>query len=78
MTDISLGPSTRPIRLGRTTVVGAVALDRFPGPRGKGRRSIDLARLRRQRDDVGRVSLARRALASGFVDFLLGRGARQS
>jgi hypothetical protein len=77
MTDSSLGQSARPTRLGRTVITGAVGLDRFPGTRVKGRYSIDLGELRRRFEDVGRTS-ARREFATGFVDFLLGRGARHS
>jgi hypothetical protein len=78
MTDISLGQSARPTQLGRTAVTGAIGLVRFPAPRVKGRYSIDLGELRKQLDNVGRATWARREFAGGFVDFLLGRGARHS
>jgi hypothetical protein len=80
MTDISLGQSARPTRRGRAAITGAVGLDRFPAPRVNGRYSMDLGELRKRFDDVrlGRVASARREFATGFVDFLLGRGARHS
>jgi hypothetical protein len=78
MTDISLGQSARPTRLGRTTITGAIGLDRFPAPRVRGRYS--LGELRKQLDDMraGRGTPEKREFATGFVDFLLGRGARHS
>jgi hypothetical protein len=44
------------------------------------RNSIDLERSREELDGmrVGGLASARRELATGFVDFLLGRGARHS
>jgi hypothetical protein len=77
MTDSLLGQSARPTRLGRAVITGANGLDRFAGARVKGRYSIDLGELRRRLENVGRTS-ASREFATGFVDFLLGRGARHS
>ncbi len=78
MTDISLGQSARLIRIGSTTITGDLGLDQFPAPQVNGRYSIDLGELREQFNDirVGRVTSRGRECASGFVDFLLGRGAR--
>jgi hypothetical protein len=70
MTDISLLHSARPIRRGRMTTAAAVALRR---------NAIALERSREELDGmrVGGLASARREL-TGFVDFLLGRGARHS
>ena len=83
MTDISLGSSGRATRIGKTAFTssaftGAIALDRFRGPRADGRRSIDLAELRRRLDVGSRAASGERGMARGFVDFLLGRGPRHT
>ena len=71
MTDISLLHSARPIRRGRMTTAAAVDLRRNPIELEKSREQIDGMR-------VGGLASSRRDLATGFVDFLLGRGARHS
>jgi hypothetical protein len=78
MTDISLPYSARPTRRGRTSSTGAIGLRRFAHPRTDGRYSIDIGKLRKKLDDsrAGRLASVRREFATGFVDFLLGRGAR--
>jgi hypothetical protein len=78
MTDISLGSSGRATRKGRTAFTSAIALNRFPDPRTDGRRSIDLAALRRRLDGGSRAASGERGVARGFVDFLLGRGPRHT
>ena len=72
MTDISLGPSARPIRPGRRAITGSIVLKRFPAPRFEGRPAIAFAGMRGQL----RLAQARREFPSGLVDFLLGRGPR--
>jgi hypothetical protein len=69
MTDISLPYSVRPVRRGRTTAARPVE---------RRRNSIDPERSRAGIDGmrVGGLASARREFATGFVDFLLGRGAR--
>jgi len=68
MTDISFGPSARPVRPGRRAISGSIVLKRLPASRIKARPAA-FGQLR--------LDSGPREFASGFVDFLLGRGARQ-
>ena len=73
MTDISFGPSARPVRPGRRAISGSIVLKRLPASRIKARPAVTLAQLRGQL----RLDSGPREFASGFVDFLLGRVTRQ-
>jgi hypothetical protein len=73
MTAISLGQATRPSRLGRTAIAAAIEVGRLT--RDNGRYFVGRARVREQ-FEVGNVTSRPREFAGGFVDFLLGRGAR--
>ena len=69
MTTISLEQSARPGRLGiRAITVG-------PIPRESGRYLVGSAQLREQ-FEMGNVASRPQEFVGGFVDFLLGRGAR--
>ena len=78
MTDISIGPSGRTTRIGRTAytktaISRSIALDAFAYRRAKSRHSIDLAGLRRRLQAGNPAAPRERGIARGFVDFLLGR-----
>jgi len=73
MTAISLGHAARPDRLGRTAVTAAIKVGRLTG--ASGRYSVGPAQIR-EPFGVRDVASRPREFASGFVDFLLGRGAR--
>ena len=69
MTAISLGQSARPGRLGITAIkVGRI-------PRESGRYLVGSAQLREE-FEMGNVASRPQEFVGGFVDFLLGRGAR--
>ena len=72
MTTISLGQSARPGRLGITAIT-AIKVGRIP--RESGRYLVGSAQLREQ-FEMGNIASRPQELASGFVDFILGRGAR--
>jgi hypothetical protein len=74
MTAISLGQAARPSRLGRTAIAAAIKVGRLT--KASGRHFVGPVRAREQ-FEVGNVSSRPREFAGGFVDFLLGRGARQ-
>jgi hypothetical protein len=75
MTAISLEQPARHSRLGMGAITAASNLHRLP--RDSGRYLVCSVQLREQ---FGRGNVASRPqeLASGFVDFLLGRGTRHS
>jgi hypothetical protein len=78
MTDISIGPSGRTTRIGRTAYTNtaisrSIALEAFPHRRASGKHSIDLAELRRRLQAANTAMPRERGIARGFVDFLLGR-----
>jgi len=73
MTAISFGQAARPSRLGRTAITDAIKVGRFS--RNSGRYLIGPAQLREQ-FEVSNLTLRPQEFAGGFVDFLLGRGAR--
>jgi hypothetical protein len=73
MTAVSLGQAARPSRLGRTAIAAAIKVGRLT--RASGRHSVGAVRAREQ-FQVGNVGSRPREFAGGFVDFLLGRGAR--
>jgi hypothetical protein len=66
MTAISLGQSARPGRLGIRAIT-AIKVGRIP--------IVGSAQLREQ-FEMGNIASRPQEFASGFVDFLLGRGAR--
>ncbi len=68
MTAISLGHAARPSRLGRTAITAAIKVAR-------GGYSVGPAQVREQ-FEVSNVASRPQEFASGFVDFLLGRGVR--
>ena len=72
MTDISLGPSARLVRLATVRSSAGINAGRFSPPRV--RRPLGL-------NDAGDLLLGRNMpqpeFPRGFVDFLLGRGPRQ-
>jgi hypothetical protein len=68
MTAISLGHAARPDRLGRTAVTAAIKVGRLAT--ASGRYSVG------EPFGVRNAASRPREFASGFVDFLLGRGAR--
>jgi hypothetical protein len=70
MTAISLGQPARASRLG---VRAAIKVGRLP--RDSGRYLVGSVQLREQ-FEIGNVTSRPQEFASGFVDFLLGRGAR--
>ena len=72
MTAISLGQSARPGRLGITAIT-AIKVGRIP--RESGKYLVDAVQLREQ-FEMGNVTSRPQEFAGGFVDFLLGRGAR--
>ena len=74
MTAISLGQSARPGRLG---IMAITAIKVGGIPRESGRYLVGSAQLREQ-FEMGNVTSGPQESASGFVDFLLGRGARHT
>jgi hypothetical protein len=73
MTAISFGQAARGSRSGRTAITSANKDRRSSEEYGRYR--IVSAELRGQFDQIGNTP---QAFAGGFVDFLLGRGARHS
>jgi hypothetical protein len=73
MTAISLGHAARPSRLGRTAVTAAIKVGRLT--RASGGYAVGPAEVREQ-FEVRNVASRPQEFASGFVDFLLGRGVR--
>jgi len=71
MTAISLGQAARPSRLGMRAITAAIKGSQLP--REGGRYLVGLVQLREQ-FELGTVTS--QEFAGGFVDFLLGRGAR--
>jgi hypothetical protein len=74
MTAISLGQAARLSRPGRTAITAA-KLGLFST--GNSKSSIDPAQHQQFEMHIGDVASPSQDLASGFVDFLLGRSARQ-
>jgi hypothetical protein len=72
MTAISLGQAARPSRLGRTAIT-AIKVGQLT--RESGGHFFGPAQMREQ-FEVSNVPSRPQEFASGFVDFLLGRGAR--
>ena len=74
MTATSFGHAARPTGHARAPIARAINA----GPFSTGRYLIGLAEMRDQFDDMvaGSVASRPREFAGGFVDFLLGRGAR--
>jgi hypothetical protein len=75
MTAISLEQPARPSRLSMRGITAAMKLSRLP--RNSGRYLVCSVQLREQ-FERGNVASRRQEFAGGFVDFLLGRGARHS
>jgi hypothetical protein len=73
MTAISLGQPVRPSRLGMRAITAAIKGDRLS--RDSGRYLVGPVQLREQ-FEMSNVTSRPQELAGGFVDFLLGRGAR--
>jgi len=73
MTAISLGLAARPSRLGMRTITAAIKGGRLS--RDSGRYLVGAVQLREQ-FEMGDVTSRPQEFAGGFVDFLLGRGAR--
>jgi len=71
MTAISLGQPARPSRA--RAITAAIKVGRLP--RDSGRYLVGSVQLREQ-FEMGNVTSRPQEFASGFVDFLLGRGAR--
>ena len=69
MTAISLGHAARPSRLNRTVTTVAINVGRYS------RGLISPTQLRGQ-FEVAEITSRPQEFAGGFVDFLLGRGAR--
>jgi hypothetical protein len=72
MTTISLGQA-RSSRFGRTAITAAIKVGRLT--RDSGGYLVGRAQLREQ-FEVGNFTSRPQEFAGGFVDFLLGRGAR--
>jgi len=72
MTAILLGQTTHRSRISRTTITGAINVG--PLPSDTGGCLAGPVRLREQ-FEVSDVTSRSQEFASGFVDFLLGRGA---
>jgi hypothetical protein len=72
MTAISLGQSARPGRLGIRAIT-AIKVGQIP--RESGRYLVGSAQLREQ-FEMGNIASRPQEFVGGFVDFLLGRGAR--
>ena len=73
MTAISLGQPARPSRVGVRAITAAIKVGRLP--KDSGRYLVGSVLLREQ-FEMGNVTSRPQEFASGFVDFLLGRGAR--
>ena len=73
MTAISLGQTAHRSRLSKMAIAAAVKVGRLTNDSGG--YSIDPARVREQ-FEVRNVTALSQESAGGFVDFLLGRGAR--
>jgi hypothetical protein len=73
MTAISLGQADRPSRLGIRAISAAIKVGRLSGHGG--RYLVGPVQLREQ-FEMGNVTSRPQEFAGGFVDFLLGRGAR--
>ena len=74
MTAISLEQSARPSRLGMRGITAAIKLRRLPRNSG---RYLGCELQLREQFERGNVASRPQEFAGGFVDFLLGRGARQ-
>jgi hypothetical protein len=75
MTAISLERPARPSRFDMRGITAAIKLRRLPT--NSGRYLVGSVQLREQ-FERGNVASRPQEFASGFVDFLLGRGARHS
>ena len=75
MTAISLGLAARPTRLGMRAITAAIKVGRLS--RDSGRYLVGPVQLREQLE-MGNITSRPQEFAGGFVDFLLGRGARHS
>jgi len=75
MTAISLGQAARPSRLSRTAITAAIKVGRLT--RDSGGYLVGRAQMREQLE-LSNVTSRPQEFAGGFVDFLLGRGARDS
>ena len=73
MTAISLGQIAHRSRLGRMAISAAIKVGRFTNDSGKYSVRPDQVRLQ---FEVFTVTARSQEFAGGFVDFLLGRGAR--
>ena len=73
MTAISLGQPVRPSRLGMSAITAAIKGSQLS--RDSGRYLVGPVQLREQ-SEMGNITSRPQELAGGFVDFLLGRGAR--
>jgi len=73
MTAISLGLAARPSRLGMRAISAATKVGRLS--RDSSRYLVGPVRLREQ-FEMDNVTSRPQEFAGGFVDFLLGRGAR--
>ena len=74
MTAISLGQVARHSRLTTMAITAAITVGRLANDSGG---TVGPARLRQQLN-VGNVTSRSQEFPGGFVDFLLGRGARHS
>ena len=72
MTAISLGQAARRGRLTRMAITAAIKVGRLANDRGG---TVGPAQLR-EKFEVGNVTSRSQEFHGGFVDFLLGRGAR--
>jgi hypothetical protein len=73
MTAISLAQAAGPSRLGKTAITAAIKVGRLT--RYSGEYFVGATRIREQ-FQVGNFISRPQEFAGGFVDFLLGRGAR--
>ena len=73
MTAISLGLAARPTRLGMRAITAATEVGRLS--RNSSRYLVGPVQLREQ-FEIDNVTSRPQEFAGGFVDFLLGRGAR--
>ena len=73
MTAISLGLAARPTRLGMRAITAATKVGRLS--RNSSRYLVDPVQLREQ-FEMDNVTSRPQEFAGGFVDFLLGPGAR--
>jgi hypothetical protein len=72
MTAISLGQAARPSRLGMRAITAAIKVGRLSRDT---RRYLAGPVQSRDKFEMGNVTSRSQEFASGFVDFLLGRGA---